>query len=177
MNFRCKDTARARSNVGWYHISKLLTIIKMVNNTDVNGESRTALFSIKYVYTLVFLNFIITVIFSDCVSDPLNVQIPKLWTTTTDISVLLFVCLDLYGTIVHIVILVPWSWCYFWSCFLFRIICTLSGILSVGLLSCFLVSSIPTRIIDINFHQLPTFWLQRCSLLQGTFTYNTGNTT
>ena len=34
-------------------------------------------FSIKYIHTLVFLNFIITVIFSDCVSDPLNVQIPK----------------------------------------------------------------------------------------------------
>ena len=37
------------------------------------------------------------------------------------------------------------------------------------------VSSIPTQIIDIKYHQLPMFRLQYCSLLQGT-SYNTGNT-
>ena len=37
-------------------------------------------------------------------------------------------------------------------------------------------SSIPTWIIDINYHQLPTFRLQCYSPLQGTSIYNTGNT-
>ena len=42
---------------------------------------------------------------------------------------------------------------------------TLSEILSVGWYSLFLVTSIPTRIFHINYHQMPTFQLQSCSLL------------
>ena len=44
--------------------------------------SLVALVSIKYVHTLVSFNFIITVIFSDCISDPLNVRDSKIMDKT-----------------------------------------------------------------------------------------------